>query len=82
MMPMNVYMQNDNLVSSVLLSAPLRSFLAVAELGSVSRAARQLGLTQPAVTKQLRVLEGALHCPLVIDPAIGSDPTEGWTWSG
>lgn len=65
MMPMNVYMQNDNLVSSVLLSAPLRSFLAVAELGSVSRAARQLGLTQPAVTKQLRVLEAALRCPLV-----------------
>ena len=62
---MNVFMQNDNPISSVLLSAPLRSFLAVAELGSVSGAARQLGLTQPAVTKQLRALEAALRCALV-----------------
>lgn len=49
----------------LLLSAPLRSFLQVAELGSVSAAAKALGLTQPAVTKQLRTLEAALECGLL-----------------
>jgi DNA-binding transcriptional LysR family regulator len=48
-----------------LLSPPLRSFLKVAELGNVSQAARSLGLTQPAVTKQLRVLEATLDGPLI-----------------
>jgi hypothetical protein len=39
-----------------LLGAPLRGFLTIARLGSVSAAANSLGLTQPAVTKQVRVL--------------------------
>ncbi|MEY4548361.1 MAG: hypothetical protein RL685_4556 [Pseudomonadota bacterium] len=48
-----------------LLSAPVRSFLEVARLGNVSAAARQLGLTQSAVTKQLRALEAAFGARLV-----------------
>jgi DNA-binding transcriptional LysR family regulator len=44
--------------------SPLRSFLAVAREGHVTRAARQLHLTQPAVSAQLARLEGELGIAL------------------
>jgi DNA-binding transcriptional LysR family regulator len=43
----------------------LETFCAVAELGSLTRAAEHLHLTQPAVTRQLRTLEGQLGVVLV-----------------
>lgn len=48
----------------------LRTFLAVVEAGSVSSAARLLGLTQPAVSQQLRELERSLGVRL-LDRAAG-----------
>jgi molybdate transport repressor ModE-like protein len=48
-----------------LLAAPVRSFLEIVRLGSVSRAARAVGLSQPAVTKQVRALEATLGSPLL-----------------
>jgi DNA-binding transcriptional LysR family regulator len=42
----------------------LRAFLAIAELGSFSAAARQLNLTQPAITKRIQALESVVGARL------------------
>jgi len=42
----------------------LRAFLAVAQTGSFSRAAEQLHVTQPAITKRVQTLEGRIGAAL------------------
>jgi DNA-binding transcriptional LysR family regulator len=44
----------------------LQTFLAVADAGQVSGAARRLHLSQPAITAQIRKLEADLDIPLFI----------------
>jgi DNA-binding transcriptional LysR family regulator len=54
----------------------LRSFLAVAETGSLSAAARQLGLTQPTLGRHIADLEASLGSPLFTRIPRGVAPTE------
>src|SRR6476659_5102719 len=54
----------------------LATFAAVARLGSVSRAAEELHLTQPAVSIQLGILEDAAGTPLLRRGARGVKLTE------
>lgn len=55
--------------------ALLRTFLAVHRAGSFTRAAALLGLSQPAVTVQIRTLERQLGRPLFHRQARGVTPT-------
>ncbi|MBB5934160.1 LysR family transcriptional regulator [Streptomyces zagrosensis] len=55
--------------------ALLRTFIAVYRAGSLTRAATLLGLSQPAVTGQIRSLERQLGRPLFIRRARGVTPT-------
>lgn len=43
----------------------IRAFLTVVETGSFTSAARQLGLTQPAVSAQVASLEAVVGAPLL-----------------
>lgn len=54
-----------------------RSFLAVAREGSLSAAARALGLTQPTVGRHIDALEAALGIALFTRSQGGLTPTEG-----
>ncbi|WP_310716583.1 LysR family transcriptional regulator [Nonomuraea sp. 3-1Str] len=53
----------------------LRTFLAVHRTGSITAAAQTLGLSQPAVTAQVRSLEAALDRPLFDRLPRGVAPT-------
>ncbi|MFB6837773.1 LysR family transcriptional regulator [Streptomyces sp. NPDC056361] len=53
----------------------LRTFVAVHRAGSFTRAAALLGLSQPAVTSQIRTLERQLGRPLFLRQARGVTPT-------
>lgn len=54
-----------------------RSFLAVAETGSLSAAARQLGLTQPTLGRQIAALEAALGRRLFVKSQAGYALADG-----
>ena len=54
----------------------LRAIAAVAAGGSVTAAARTLNLTQPAITMQLRNLEGLAGLSLIQRTGDGMVPTE------
>ena len=54
----------------------LRYFLQIAEEGSMGRAASVLGIAQPALTRQVRLLEEALGVPLFIRTQRGMQLTE------
>ncbi|MEV0125108.1 LysR family transcriptional regulator [Streptomyces sp. NPDC050703] len=53
----------------------LRSFVTVVRAGSISRAASTMGLTQPALSQQVRKLERAVGRPLLHRSASGISPT-------
>ena len=54
-----------------------RSFLAVLRAGSLSAAARELGLAQPTLGRHIDALEAALGMPLFVRSQHGFVPTEG-----
>jgi DNA-binding transcriptional LysR family regulator len=53
----------------------LRAIVAIADAGSLNRAARTLGMTQPALTGQLQRIERKLGGQLFIRTGIGCGPT-------
>ena len=53
-----------------------RTFLAVLETGSLSAAARALGLTQPTAGRHIEALEQAFGAPLFLRTQQGLLPTE------
>jgi LysR family transcriptional regulator of abg operon len=54
----------------------IRDFLAVVDAGSLRAAARELRVTQPALTKSVRQLEQELGAPLVTRSVRGAMPTD------
>jgi DNA-binding transcriptional LysR family regulator len=53
----------------------LRIFRTIVEVGSFTRAADQLGLSQPAISQQIRALEESLGVPLLVRAGRGARPT-------
>lgn len=54
----------------------IQAFVAVIKAGSIHSAARDLGLSQPAMSKALRALEEELATPLLLRSINGVEPTE------
>ena len=68
-------MHIDARIGSRLKLRDLNIFLAVAEGGSMSKAANQLAVSQPAVSKAISNMEHALGVPLLERRARGVEPT-------
>jgi len=47
--------------------ADLKAFVALAETGSISRAALRLGLTQPATTRRVQNFEASMGATALLD---------------
>lgn len=54
----------------------MRYFLAIAEAGSITRAAEHLGVAQPALSLHVKTMEEALETQLLIRSKSGVTPTE------
>jgi LysR family nitrogen assimilation transcriptional regulator len=54
----------------------LRNFIRIVELGSITAAADRLGIAQPALSRQVKALEGELRVPLLRRHGRGVMPTE------
>src|SRR5258705_11931080 len=54
----------------------IRDFLAVVESGGIRAAARELGVSQPAITRSVRRLEAELHTRLLQRTPTGVVPTQ------
>ena len=54
----------------------LRYFLAIAELGSITRAAAQLNVAQPALSLHVKNMEAELGTQLLLRSKSGVTPTE------
>jgi DNA-binding transcriptional LysR family regulator len=68
-------MQIDDRIGSRLKLRDLNIFLAVVEGGSMSKAAAQLAVSQPAVSKAISNMEYALGVPLLERRPRGVEPT-------
>jgi LysR family transcriptional regulator, glycine cleavage system transcriptional activator len=64
-----------SLVRTVRQLQRLAAFEAVGRLGSFTAAAAELGMSQPAVSKQMKALEGSLRTPLFVRAANRSELT-------
>lgn len=58
----------------------LRAFLAIADTGSVTRASEALHIVQPALSRQLRMLEEDIGTPLFERGPRGMELTDAGTW--
>jgi DNA-binding transcriptional LysR family regulator len=54
----------------------LKSFISIVEQGSINKAAKQMFVSQPAITKQLSLLEQELNCQLFLRDHRGMTLTE------
>ncbi len=55
----------------------LETFVSIAQLGGVTRAAGQLNRSQPAITRRIKILEDQLGVPLLERGRNGAKLTEG-----